>query len=471
MIMKRIFLILICSVILLTALSASAAIEYLTLEELNKVEGPATVHVVAKTDEPQGMSGNYLTSKTTWRWKVKSESGSFLYSGLSVNMTQYQEMSTGERSFVLNHKECDLEIAISASGSRKVTKVSAVSVPLTSADIGPLLLKALGLCALFVILMLIFFPIHGTGGKSQDRYIEKTRLLAVNGIEYTTHKGLVGNAILGHMVAGDIGALIGAMSSEQRHTDNEFTFLVYYNGGRKGRTKETEKVRQSSARFQVLVSKLEDYKRDKDPPKQRENKPTAAPLPAPGPRRNLSDTEIKTILVPVGDYIVGEDIPAGSYTLSSDEDATVYIYRNVDDKSYDETYSCKEPSYTIGKIILKAGMRIKVLYGQITFTTFSGIKMWDLMKAKSPVLVYTGEYIVGEDMPAGSYTLTSTKDATIYIYESVDSRSYDDSYGCEGPNYVIGKVSLKDGMRILVHYSDMTFSPFKGLGKDTASHC
>jgi hypothetical protein len=216
------------------------------------------VHVVAKTDEPQGKSGNYLTSKTTWRWRVKSESGSFLYSGLSVNMTQYEDMSLGERSFVLNHKECDLEIEISASGSRRGTKVIAVSVPLTSADIGPLLLKALGVCAFCVILMLIFFPIHGSGGRSQDRYIEKTRLLAVNGIEYTTHKGMIGNAILGHMVAGDIGALIGAMSSEQRHTDNEFTFLAYYNGGRKGNTKENEKVRQSNPRFEILVKKLED---------------------------------------------------------------------------------------------------------------------------------------------------------------------------------------------------------------------
>ena len=41
---------------------------------------------------------------------------------------------------------------------------------------------------------------------------------------------------------------------------NEFTFLVYYNGGKKGNKKEVEKVRQSSKRFDILVSKLEDVK-------------------------------------------------------------------------------------------------------------------------------------------------------------------------------------------------------------------
>lgn len=244
--------------VLAFSITASAAIEYLSLEELRQVKGPATVHVVAMTDEPKGKSGEYLTSKTTWRWRIKNQNGTFLPVDLYVDMTQYKEMSLGERSFVLNHKECDLTIEVSATGGWKDGKIEAVHVPLTSADIGPLLLKALGLCAFFAILMLIFFPIHGSGGRSQDRYIEKTRLLAVNGIEYTTHKGIIGNAILGHMVAGDVGALIGAMSSEQRHTDNEFTFLVYYNGGRKGNTKEIEKVRQSNPRFEILVKKLED---------------------------------------------------------------------------------------------------------------------------------------------------------------------------------------------------------------------
>lgn len=48
------------------------------------------------------------------------------------------------------------------------------------------------------------------------------------------------------------------MSAEQTHSDNEFTFLVYYGKGKKGNKKEVEKVRQSSKRFSVLIAKLED---------------------------------------------------------------------------------------------------------------------------------------------------------------------------------------------------------------------
>ena len=320
----------------------------------------------------------------------------------------------------------------------------------------------------FVIAFAIYLSIedkkYNAGTRDVDQLIKKTKLLSVNGIQYVTHNGALSGAIVGHMLAGDIGAIAGAMSAEQVHRDNEAIFLVYYDESKKGAKKEVEKVRLSSGRFKFLLSKLGDDTQEEKTKKQKLDKPAAASLPATGPRRDLSEDDIKTVLVPVGDYIVGDDIPAGSYTLSSAEKATVYLYKDADAMSYNETYSCEEPSYTIGKIILKAGMRIQVKYGQIRFSTYSGIKTWDLMMAKNPARVFTGEYIVGEDIPAGSYTLTSAQKAQIYIYENADSESCNDSYECEEPNYMIGKIILKNGMRVLIHYSDMTFEPFRGLG-------
>lgn len=78
--------------------------------------------------------------------------------------------------------------------------------------LGPILLCALGMIAFIVIFA--FVSERKSGSRSQDRYIKKTRILAVNGVEYVTHKGMISNAVLGHMVAGDIGAIIGAMSAE-----------------------------------------------------------------------------------------------------------------------------------------------------------------------------------------------------------------------------------------------------------------
>ena len=259
-IVKRLSILITCLVLLLFCTSAMAAIQYLTLEELKQTQGPATVHVIAKSTEPTGKSGEYLTSKTTWRWQIKNESGRFVPVNFYVNMDWYGDMTLGERSFVLNHKECDLTIEISENGAWTGGKIRSVSMPLSKDDIGPILLGALASFAIMGYFLLIPELKNREGTRSQDAYIKKTQILAVNGIQYKTHKGAVSNAIIGHMVASDIGALVGAMSAEQIHTDNEFTFLVYYNGGKKGNKKEVEKVRQSSKRFDILVSKLEDVK-------------------------------------------------------------------------------------------------------------------------------------------------------------------------------------------------------------------
>ena len=308
---------------------------------------------------------------------------------------------------------------------------------------------------------------YNEGARAVDQLIKKTRLIAVNGVDYVTNKGMITNAIIGHMLAGNIGAFLGAMSAEQVHRENEFTFLVLYNEGKKGSKREVEKVRQSSGRFQFLVSKLED-----DPEKEEPTKPVSkpkqvsspTPLPSPEPIRRAQNSGIKTVNVPVGEYVVGEDIPAGSYTLTSDEYAYINISKDQDAKSHEVSYACEEPSFIIGKIILKDGMRVRIDGATMRFAVYSVKKLWDLLEAKKPAAVYSGDYIIGEDIPEGSYTLTSKEFSYIYIYDRKDSESYDASYECEDPDYIIGKVPLKNGMRIQVNSSGMTFEPFKGLG-------
>ena len=239
-IVKRSGLLIACLVLFLFGISAVAATKYLTLEELQQVKGPVTVRVIARTDEPTGLSSGYHTSKTTWRWQIRNENGRFVPVDLYVDMDWYGDMSLSERGFVLNHKECALTIEVSESGSWKGTKISGVSKPLSKDDIGPIILAVLGVLAVTGLSFFISSRRDKAGTRSSDRYIRKTKILAVNGIQYKTHKGIISNAIVGHMVAGDIGALVGAMSAEQVLTDNEFTFLVYYNGGKQGKKKEVE---------------------------------------------------------------------------------------------------------------------------------------------------------------------------------------------------------------------------------------
>lgn len=80
------------------------------------------------------------------------------------------------------------------------------------------------------------------------------------------------------------------------------------------------------------------------------------------------------------------------------------------------------------------------------------------------VVVPVGVYIVGEDIPAGSYSIyTASKDwfsgfrvedpnGDFYMYESITEDSF------------IGKVVLKDGYIVEIEYDPVTFYPYQGLG-------
>ena len=226
----------------------------------------------------------------------------------------------------------------------------------------------------FAFIFSILFEVnnrrYNAGTRDIDKHIKYTRVLAVNGVEYVTDKGAVSGAIAGHILAGNIGAYLGAMSARQVHTDNEVTFLVFYDESKRGDKKSVEKVRQSEERFKFPVSKLEDAQaREKDKAE------AAQPAASRSKQRNKLAAGTEPFVVPVGEYVIGEDIPSGAYTLTSSEYATIYIYKDENDKYHDDSYSCEEPLYTIGKISLRDGMKIKVRYCEMTFSPYSGLSI------------------------------------------------------------------------------------------------
>ena len=64
--------------------------------------------------------------------------------------------------------------------------------------------------------------------------------------------------------------------------------------------------------------------------------------------------EMKSATVPTGEYIIGEDIPAGSYSVTTDQILVTLIIGD-----YDGMYVVT-PDSPIGKITLKAGDKIQV---------------------------------------------------------------------------------------------------------------
>lgn len=81
--------------------------------------------------------------------------------------------------------------------------------------------------------------------------------------------------------------------------------------------------------------------------------------------------------------------------------------------------------------------------------------------AQGEVVVPMGEYIVGEDIPAGVYTVvTGDSYCNLEVYSNGKKIHDYDSFDPE----TIGKLTLKDGQTVIVKYDSVTFSPYKGLG-------
>lgn len=76
--------------------------------------------------------------------------------------------------------------------------------------------------------------------------------------------------------------------------------------------------------------------------------------------------EMKSAKVPAGEYIVGEDIPAGSYSITTDQILVTIVIGN-----YDGMYVVS-PDSPVGKLTLKAGDKIQFT-GGVVLTKYTGL--------------------------------------------------------------------------------------------------
>ena len=83
----------------------------------------------------------------------------------------------------------------------------------------------------------------------------------------------------------------------------------------------------------------------------------------------------KSAIVPQGKYIIGEDIPEGTYTITTDANRNWVYFRVYSDEDYTNEIFSTTPSVNnpIGKIVLKKGMYIEIVRATMTFTVYTGI--------------------------------------------------------------------------------------------------
>lgn len=88
----------------------------------------------------------------------------------------------------------------------------------------------------------------------------------------------------------------------------------------------------------------------------------------------FASDEYKDVPVPAGDYVIGEDIPAGTYSLDSDGYAMISVYADAskDLMGMDACHSVGGGE-TVGKIELKDGQVIEIQMGSIIFKTYTGL--------------------------------------------------------------------------------------------------
>lgn len=87
----------------------------------------------------------------------------------------------------------------------------------------------------------------------------------------------------------------------------------------------------------------------------------------------MSRKDFKEVAVPAGTYKVGEDIPAGTYTVKAEGDQ--YIALNVLDKNGNYTLKMYivEEDNPIGKLALEDGETVATMGGIVIFTPYAGL--------------------------------------------------------------------------------------------------
>lgn len=87
----------------------------------------------------------------------------------------------------------------------------------------------------------------------------------------------------------------------------------------------------------------------------------------------MSRKDFKEVTVPAGEYKVGEDIPAGIYTVKVK--ANQFASLNVLDskKNYTSKIYVVEVDNPIGKLVLEEGEIVATTYGSAIFTPYAGL--------------------------------------------------------------------------------------------------
>jgi len=169
--MRRITLIIITALSLLCyVLPTAFAVEYVTYYDLRDMKGPATVHVIAKTDVPSRTDRGAWTDSTRWGWLVQEEKDQYFGIYVYTDMDQYRALPPDKQVLIRNHIECDLTITIDGEGHKTIDDFKEYHAPIWTVEVIGVVVDCILLflvMALFGVIIYIVINKADVRGKSQ----------------------------------------------------------------------------------------------------------------------------------------------------------------------------------------------------------------------------------------------------------------------------------------------------------------
>ncbi|WP_208560080.1 hypothetical protein [Marinilactibacillus kalidii] len=179
-----------------------------------------------------------------------------------------------------------------------------------------------------------------------------------------------------------------------------------------------------------------------------------------GAQGAMSDTLDGVKTLTDGEYVVGEDLPAGRYEITGKEPGNLLIENN-DDRNTNILEILEDGSMNMGVPSVTTDLTdgTKIALNDLEETRFEPVSERTLSNVLS-----TGTWEVGKDIEPGSYEVTTNSDKSgkIMVYEGLNALPIVDSpidpEGELGPESL--EVELEEGQEVIVSVSpELEFAP------------
>jgi len=273
-------------IVLLAFVSSNAeGVKTLTYEEITSGEiEDGEYYVIAKAVRVESYLGNYV-------WAIKRKDGKYSYidnTGWLIRNEEYDKMQQEVKSSVDNGDEFRLKTRVTLGKYFDILECDSVDRLIETGEMKPDgnydNIMGIGLIAVsaIVLLIVIIKYIHDKKTGQYQAKLEqqkqdaeaarkkweeerearkkattpiKTKILDGGTSATTTKAGGVGRAIAGGIVAGPIGAVVGAATAGHKTTSTNYTvFKIWYQDGHS----EVEQVEHGTAKYKKYLELIED---------------------------------------------------------------------------------------------------------------------------------------------------------------------------------------------------------------------